>query len=199
MSILGRAALCGGGAIQSDLRLLYEAADELRTLPRGARVLDIPCGGGVALRGLDPGQGLDYVAADIAPAMLARTVAAAERRGVADQVTTRVADVEDLPFPDDSFDLVLSLTGLHCFPDPARAVVEMTRVLRPGGVLSGSALLNDNGLRYEPVRRVGRAARILGPGCTGADVRQWLAARGVPVVTLTRSGAMAYFRGVRSR
>ncbi|MGZ4486759.1 MAG: class I SAM-dependent methyltransferase [Nocardioides sp.] len=193
--------LAGGAlwrlGIGSDLGRLYDAAAEVGRLPGGARVLDVPCGGGVALRGLRPGQGVEYVAADIAQAMLDRTMDAARERGVADQVTPRVADVERLPFEAASFDLVVSFTGLHCFPDPARAVVEMVRVLRPGGVITGSALLNDTGLRYEPVRLVGRAAGLLGPGCTGDDVTRWLAAHGVGQVTLEVSGAIGYFRGVR--
>lgn len=183
--------------IQSDLRRLYAATDEIGRQPAGARVLDVPCGGGVALRGLRPGQGVDYVAADIAQTMLDRTMDAARRRGVADQVSPRVADVGALPFADDEFDLVVSFTGLHCFPDPARAVVEMTRVLRPGGVITGSAILNDTGLRHEPLRRGGRLAGLMGPGCTGPELVHWLGARGVPDVVVERSGAMGYFRGVK--
>ena len=184
--------------MQSDLRRLYAAADEIGREPAGSRILDIPCGGGVALRGLRPGQGATYVAADIAHTMLDRTMDAARERGVADQVEPRIADVGDLPFADDSFDLVVSFTGLHCFPDPARAVVEMVRVLRSGGVITGSALLNDTGIRHEPIRRVGRLAGLLGPGCTGHEVTHWLAAQGVTGPTLERSGGIAYFRGVKS-
>ena len=184
--------------IGSELRRLYDAAAEIGRQPAGARILDVPCGGGVALRGLWPGQGVEYVAADIAQAMLDRTLHAAVDRGVEDQVVPRLADVAELPFDTASFDLVVSFTGLHCFPDPARAVVEMVRVLRPGGVITGSALLNDTGLRYEPMRLAGRAAGLLGPGCTGGDVTRWLSANGVDDVTLEVSGALGYFRGVRS-
>jgi len=191
----GRALWAVG--IQSDLRLLYAAAGEIGRQRAGARVLDVPCGGGVAVRALRPGQGVDYVAADISQKMLDRTAKVAIEQGVADQVTTRPADVGELPFEDRSFDLVVSFTGLHCFPDPARAVVEMARVTRLGGVLSGSAILNDTGLRYEPLRRAGRLAGLLGPGCTSDQVRRWLANQGVADVTLDVSGAMAYFRGVR--
>jgi len=183
--------------IGSDLGRLYAAAAEVGRQPAGTRILDVPCGGGVALRGLRLGQGVSYVAADIAPAMLERTLAAARRHGVADQVVPQLADVEDLPFAPGSFDLVVSFTGLHCFPDPAKAVVEMVRVLRPGGVLTGSALLNDTGLRYEPVRRAGRLAGLLGPGCTGAQVTGWLSAQGLDEITLETSGALGYFRGVK--
>ncbi|MBM7518101.1 class I SAM-dependent methyltransferase [Nocardioides nitrophenolicus] len=183
--------------INSDLRRLYRAADEIGRQPAGSRILDIPCGGGVALRGLRPGQGVEYVAGDIAQTMLDRTLRVAERRGVVDQVTPRIADVGDLPFDDASFDLVVTFTGLHCFPEPERAVVEMARVLRPGGVLTGSALLNDTGLRFEPLRQVGRVAGLLGPGCTSAELEDWLAREGVADLVVERSGAIAYFRGVK--
>ena len=59
----------------TDQRLLHRAAAEVGRLPDGARVLDVPSGGGVALRGLRPGQRVDWVAADISPTMLARTMA----------------------------------------------------------------------------------------------------------------------------
>jgi SAM-dependent methyltransferase len=191
-----------GGAIwavgiQSDLRLLYDAAAEIGRQRSGARVLDVPCGGGVALRGLRPGQRVDYVAADISQRMLDRTSTSAREHGVADQVTTQLADVEELPFEDQSFDLVVSFTGLHCFPDPARAVVELARVLKVGGVITGSALLNDTGMRFEPLRRAGRLAGLLGPGCTSDQVQRWLARQGVADIGLDVSGAMGYFRGVR--
>jgi ubiquinone/menaquinone biosynthesis C-methylase UbiE len=191
----GRALWAVG--IQSDLALLYAAASEIGRQRSGARVLDVPCGGGVAARALRRGQGVDYVAVDISRRMLDRTRRVAEDLGVGDQVTTQVADVEELPFEDRSFDLVVSFTGLHCFPDPARAVVELARVTRLGGVVSGSAVLNDTGLRYEPLRRAGRLAGLLGPGCTTDQVRRWLARQGVADVTLDVSGPMAYFRGVR--
>lgn len=182
--------------VQSDLRLLYGAAEEIGRQPAGSRILDVPCGGGVALRGLRPGQGVEYVAADIAQAMLDRTMDAARARRVADQVTPVIADVADLPLDDGDADLVVSFTGLHCFPDPELAVSEMARVLRPGGVLTGSAFLND-AARYELIRRGGRLAGLLGPGCTGAEVVQWLTRSGIADVTLRVSGAIGYFRGVK--
>ncbi|HWU22361.1 MAG TPA: methyltransferase domain-containing protein [Nocardioides sp.] len=191
-----------GGAIwrtgiRSDLSRLYRAADEIGRQPAGARILDIPCGGGVALRGLKRGQGVEYVAADIAQTMLDRTMRAAERRGVADQVTPRLADVGELPFEDGEFDLVVSFTGLHCFPDPELAVHEMSRVLRVGGVVTGSALTNDTGIAFEPMRQIGRVAGLLGPGCTRDDLRKWFGAAGVDDLVIDTSGAIAYFRGVR--
>ncbi len=182
----------------SDLRLLHRAAEEIGRLPAGARVLDVPCGGGVALRGVRPGQDLAYVAADLSPRMLARTREAARARGVAERVTTLVCDVAALPLEDASVDLVVSLTGLHCFPDPRRAVHEMGRVLRPGGVLTGSAILDGTGLRHRPLRAAGRASNLIGPSGSASDVRRWLGEAGLRDVSVRVTGAIGWFRGVRA-
>lgn len=185
----------------SDITRLYAAAREIGELPDGARVLDVPVGGGVALRGLRPGAHLDYVAADISPTMLARATEVARRRGVEDQVTTVLADVGQLPFETGSFDLVVSFTGLHVFPDPRRAIHEMVRVLRPGAAISGSALFTGDfhGLdrRYELVHAVGRRAQVLGPMCSAADARRWLGEAGAVDVRLEMSGAVGYFRAIK--
>lgn len=181
----------------SDLGKLYAAVAEIGRQPAGAAVLDVPCGGGVALRGLRPGQGIRYVAADIAPAMLDRTMDAARERRVVDQVEPVIADVHDLQFGAAEFDLVVSFTGLHCFPDPHRAVLELGRVTAHGGVLTGSAVLNDTGLRYEHIRRIGRLSGLLGPGCTSVELRDWLAEAGLTGISLETSGAMGYFRATR--
>lgn len=184
--------------IGSDLRRLYAAAGEIGRQPRGSAVLDVPSGGGVALRGLRPGQGVRYVAVDIAQAMLDRTMAAAVRRQVADQVQPVLGDVGRLPFADGEFDLVVSFTGLHCFPDPHAAVRELARVTTPGGVLTGSALFNDTGWRHLPLRQVGRFSGLLGPGATTGELRAWLDQAGFGDVRVELSGALGYFRAVRT-
>jgi hypothetical protein len=71
------------------------------------------------------------------------------------------------------------------------------RVLKPGGVLTGSALLNDSGLVHEPIRRAGRVAGLLGPGCTGEQLISWLDAQRMADVVLERSGAIGYFRAIK--
>jgi SAM-dependent methyltransferase len=183
--------------IGSDLRRLYAAAAEIGRQPAGSSVLDVPCGGGVALRGLRPGQGVRYVAADISATMLERTMAAARRRQVAAQVEPVLADVGALPFADAEFDMVVSFTGLHCFPDPHQAVREMGRVLTPGGVITGSALLNDTGVRYLPLRQIGRFTGLVGPAATSSQVEIWLTETGFEDISITVSGAIGYFRAVK--
>lgn len=183
-------------AMGSDVRLLHDAAAEIGRLPDGATVLDVPCGGGVALRGLRPGRQVRYLASDISPAMLARTAANAAARGLPG-LTLLQTDVGRLPLADGTVDLCVSFTGLHCFPDPEAAVHELARVLRPGGVLTGSAFLNDTGRRYDVMRRVGRAAGLLGRSASRDELARWLEV-GFEDVRLRTSGALVYFRGVRA-
>ncbi len=186
----------------SDITRLYDAVRAIGELPDGARVLDVPVGGGVAMRGLRPDARLDYVAADISPRMLERSLAAARSRGVARQVTAAIADVGRLPFADDSFDLVVSFTGLHVFPDPRRAIHEMVRVLKPGAQITGSALFAGDfqGLerRYELMHAAGRGARVLGPMCTADQAQRWLAESGAGDVRLEMSGALGYFEAIKT-
>ena len=182
----------------TDTRLLYEQLDSIAQVQDGGSILDIPCGGGVALRGLRPEQDVRYVAADISSAMLERAARVAAGRGLA-QVEYEIADVETLPFADGEFDLIISFAGLHVFPQPAAAVREVGRCLAPGGRFSGSLFLTDGGLRYRPLLAGGRAAGLMGPSGSGADVRRWLLAAGLTGVELRRSGTIGYFDAERAR
>lgn len=180
----------------SDLGLLHRsAAAELGALPDGAAVLDIPCGGGVALRDLPAGRSVRYVAGDISPAMLERTRREADRRRV--DVELRECDVHDLAFDDGTFDLVLAFTSLHCFPQPRRAVQEIARVLAPGGRLAGSTMLTDMGLRHRLGWIGGRTIGVLGPGCTRADLVTWLEEAGMHDIALRPSGGIIYVTATR--
>ncbi len=182
----------------TDLGLLWKAAEVIGELPDGSVVLDVPCGGGVALRGMRPGQDIRYVAADISDQMLARTGDAAVERGVDRQVELLDADVVELPFEDATFDLCVSFTGLHCFPDVRGALREIARVVKPGGALSGSAVLTDAGIRFAPMRLGGRLMGLMGPGCSSVELHEWLRQDGFVDVRLTRSGGITYFTATRT-
>lgn len=68
---------------------------------------------------------------DISPGMLETLATSAEGLGI--EVETVVCEAEELPFEDESFDLVLGHAVLHHIPDLDRAFGEFNRVLRPGG------------------------------------------------------------------
>src|SRR5919109_3518578 len=73
------------------------------------------------------------VATDISPPMLAELRATAARLGV--HVRTEGTDAERLPFEDQSFDLAFGHAVLHHLPNLEAALLELHRVLRPGGAL----------------------------------------------------------------
>jgi SAM-dependent methyltransferase len=181
----------------TDTRLLYDGMNAVEEVPDGSAILDIPCGGGVALRALRPERDVRYVAADISPDMLERTAAVARRRGVG-QVETAREDVEALSFGDASFDLVLSFAGLHCFPHPDVACREIARVLKPRGSFVGSVFLTDGGVRYKPMEVFGRVAGVMGPSGGRGDLERWLRDAGLRDIEVERSGAIAYFRASRA-
>ena len=93
---------------------------------------------------LDVGSGDGTIAELLAPRArsltcldVSATVVDAARRRLAGlpHVTCICADMHALPLPDDRFDQVLSFNALSCSTDPARALYEAARVLRPGGQL----------------------------------------------------------------
>lgn len=96
----------------------------------GASVLDVACGSGtaalVAARRYCDVTGIDYV-----PALIDRARQRARAEGYT--VEFRAADAQDLPFPDDTFDAVMSVSGEQFAPDQQRAAQELLRVCRSGG------------------------------------------------------------------
>ena len=177
----------------ADLRRMFTDIERLADVPVGASVLDIPCGGGLAFRGLRPGQAVRYVAADISPYMLQRARREAGRRGVQDAIKFVEADVTALQFADASFDLCVTYNGLHCLPDPRTALGELTRVLRPGGTLRGTSCVTGQGPRQDALIAMSRRAGVFGNTPHTGEIERWLGEFGLDVLTLERSGAVEFF------
>ncbi|MEV4256120.1 methyltransferase domain-containing protein [Spirillospora sp. NPDC049652] len=108
-------------------------AEHLRA---GRSLLDVGCGPGTITaefaERLAPGR---VVGADAAEGVLRQARAHAADRGL-DNVEFAVADVHDLDFPDGAFDIVHAHQVLQHITDPVRALAEMRRVCRPGGVVA---------------------------------------------------------------
>lgn len=179
----------------TDTRGLFSTIRTLGVVPDGTAVLDVPCGGGVALRGLRRDQDVRYVAADISPVMLDRTRQQARRLGLT--IETVQADIARLPFADNEFDMCVSFNGLHCMPDPALAVRELARCLRPGGQLIGDTVVREAGWRQDLVIAAFRRIGWFGRGGTADDVAEWFTDAGLHLDRLERSGAVIRFAATR--
>jgi ubiquinone/menaquinone biosynthesis C-methylase UbiE len=100
----------------------------------GTDVLDIATGRGAIISALTKLTGKDcrFVGIDLSAQMLSHTTDDFARRGLA-TVRFEQMDAERLTFADESFDLVTSGFAIHLLNDPANAIAEAFRTLRPGG------------------------------------------------------------------
>jgi SAM-dependent methyltransferase len=104
--------------------------------PDHADVLEAGCGSGNLWQNIDPLlPHVRLTLTDLSEGMVeaaARVVAPLEH---VELVNAQACDVQELPFPDDAFDVVVANHMLYHVPDPGRAVAEFARVLRPAGAL----------------------------------------------------------------
>jgi len=133
------------------LQIVGESLAEAADVRADERVLDVAAGNGnatlAAARRFAHVTSTDYV-----PALLDK----GRQRALAEGLDVRFqdADVEELPFPDGSFDVVLSTFGAMFAPDQRRTAAEMLRVLRPGGRI-GMA-------NWTPAGFIGRLFKVIG-------------------------------------
>jgi len=111
------------------------AEDFVRRTPvqAGCRLLDVACGtGNSAIPAARAGASVTGV--DIASNLLAQ----ARQRSAAENLDIRFdeGDAEELPFPDHSFDIVVSMFGAMFAPRPDRVAAELLRVCKPGGQIA---------------------------------------------------------------
>lgn len=125
-----------------------------------ARSLEIGSGTGYfTLNLMQAGVIESATCTDISPGMLRTLERNAEQLGL--EVQTATADAEQLPFEDESFDLVIGHAILHHIPDLARAFAEFERVLVPGGTVLFAGEPSRYGDRIAGVPK--RAAGALAP------------------------------------
>ncbi len=202
VGVSARGALVAVGAVcvlEGALMLLYAEWGKFRQRDRmlamvpwtGAEiVLDVGTGRGLlaigAAKRLRTGTavGIDvWSTRDLTGNSADAFLANAEAEGVAERVEVRNADAREMPFPDASFDVVLSNLCLHNIADPAgraHACGEIARVLKPGGV----ALVSD-------FRRTGDYARAFEAAGLAVTRTPWRPFDTFPPLRVVRAGKPA--------
>ncbi|CAD7702389.1 unnamed protein product [Ostreobium quekettii] len=108
----------------------------------GNWILDVSCGSGVFSRRFAAcGRFAGVIASDISGPMLKEAKQSMKEPGYSTPVVLVRADVGRLPFPTASLAAVHAGASVHCWPDPPMAFAEISRVLRPGGVLVASTVM----------------------------------------------------------
>jgi ubiquinone/menaquinone biosynthesis C-methylase UbiE len=172
-----------------DTRPYYASMSAAAEVPPGGTIVDCPCGAGPAMRAI-PAE-VNYVGVDLSPSMLrrARGRAAVRRLASAEFVE---ADAAMIPLPAGCADLLFSFWGLNCFVDPAAALLEAARILKPDCRLVGSSFLRGTDTlrqRFFIRPNVGD----FGPLGTQAEIESWLADAGLAPTGANRSGPFLFF------
>ncbi len=168
---------------QAARQQIYGAATEmmldLAGVQEGSRILDVAAGTGEStlMAAARVGPKGHVLAADVSPSMLNVAAEAARKAGFTN-VETRVMNAENLELDTDSFDAVVCRIALMLFPNPAKALTEMRRVVKPGGKIAVMvyAALDKNpfwGIFHKTVRRLGN----ISPPAPGEP---WMYALGEP-------------------
>ncbi|MGD0275416.1 MAG: class I SAM-dependent methyltransferase [Syntrophales bacterium] len=135
-------------------------AEEYETILRAVRlrgeenILDLACGTGIYTRHIARTfpRGT-AVGLDLSMPMLKYACWRSDREGIANQFFVH-ANVLDIPFPAASFDAVICCGALHLFPKPRRVLIEVGRVLKPGGRFAMAAFRHGYGRISAYMRRL---------------------------------------------
>ncbi len=192
-------------AAEAKAREMGYTAEELAAIPEGAN-LGLGCGNPQAIADMRPGEvvvdlgsgaGFDCLLAtrqvgatghvigvDMTHEMLKKARDNAARVG-ASNVEFRLGEIEHLPIADNTADVILSNCVINLVPDKAQVFREAFRVLKPGGRLAISDVINTRPLTAELA-----ADRALVCGCVAGaapvrDVEAWLQAAGFQAVRIS--------------
>ncbi|BDM73280.1 methyltransferase type 11 [Streptomyces nigrescens] len=188
------------GYSPQETRRLGDQADTLAALLHagtayepGSRVLEAGCGvGAQTVHLVRSSPGAQIVAVDHSEESLAQARAHVTAQAPAAPVTWRHADLRQLPFPRASFDHVFTCFVLEHLQDPAQALAELRRVLRPGGTLTviegdhGSALFHPDSRHAQTVidHQVRLQSAAGGNALIGRELHPLLARAGYAAITV---------------
>jgi ubiquinone/menaquinone biosynthesis C-methylase UbiE len=181
-------------------RKIRQATLDMVPVRPGCSILEVGCGTGSLTIAAKARAGAKsrVCGIDVASDMLATARAKAAKAGL--DIQFQSGSIQEIPYPEASFDVVLSSFMLHHVPDPKdkqQGVAECLRVLKPGGVL----LIVDVEPPHNP-HVVGMASHILGPEMMGHSVSEFLpllqnAGFDAIATGITKFRYLGYLRGQR--
>jgi ubiquinone/menaquinone biosynthesis C-methylase UbiE len=163
---------------RGQLRELWRRTVELPRLQPGEQALDVGCGTGILALAAARRVGASgrVVGIDPSAQQIARARVKAARRNV--PIEFQIAVIEELPFRDQTFDVVFSTLMMHHLPAPLKrqGLAEIARVLKPGGRL----VIGDFVRKQD---RTGRATRFHAGGSSVVELTGLLAGAGFDTIT----------------
>jgi SAM-dependent methyltransferase len=179
----------------ADVSRFYRISDAAIACEPGEIVLDVPTGGGVTFAGGAPHTSGLLVGVDLSLAMLERAARRRRDAGLShDHVLLARGDATRLPFFEGSIDRICCFNSLHCIPHQAAVLKEFRRVLKQGGELIGTTLVEDAPLPWRLNVELARLGGFFVPPESRRLERQARAA-GFSRWSTEQSGALLYFRG----
>jgi ubiquinone/menaquinone biosynthesis C-methylase UbiE len=155
--------------IAATIQVISENLVDAADLRAGSRVLDVAGGSGnTALAAARAGA--EVVSLDYVPSLLERSQQRAAAEGLSYE--TIEGDAENMPFPDASFDSVISVVGVMFAPDHQRAANELLRVVRPGATIALASWAPDSfigELFRTTAKHVPQPAGLQPPGLWGKE------------------------------
>ena len=127
-------------AMRADIRIYRFMYDRIPEMIRGMEVLEIATGPGLLAKNVAPAAA-HMIATDYSDGMIAE----AKKGECPHNLVFEVADATALPYVNGSFDAVIISNALHIIPDPEKALSEIDRVLRDGGLLIAPNFVNHRG------------------------------------------------------
>jgi ubiquinone/menaquinone biosynthesis C-methylase UbiE len=147
------------------------------------------------------------ISSDIAASMVNKARKRAEANGLQARVTSEIQDAHNLTYQDATFDCVVSSGAMHHWPDPARALREMGRVLKPGG-----SIFIFDGYDRPSLKQIRKEVAAAGGGTRLAALFLWIGSKdvlplatieqavkdsGVEYLHITLEGARLFIQGTR--